>query len=296
MLMFISMSVHAQFNPQKETVKAIIPFPPGGGVDMAFKRFQKYADSQGITIVPIYRAGAEGLIGMTEGSEAKPDGLTLIFGTVTAAATHKIKNPDYNFEYITVLHSAIMAIATHPNNPIDNIDDLEKELNNPQTKKTFAYGSLSQKNIWEQYFQFAKIKTTPTLVPYKGTAPAVQDALGGHIDYVVVPYITLKSNIESGKLKLVAITSQNSWRELKVTNLSKKYSGWENEAGFLVSLPQHTNSNAISFWKNFVHTYLNDKNIQKEIVQEFSDLEPFGYDYANKKVLQAVKNEMQGKK
>lgn len=87
--LFVTCLAHAQWNPGKEVVKAVIPFSPGGGVDQAFRHFQKYADARGINFVAIYKAGADGLIGSTEVAEAKPDGLTLGFGTVATVAVHK---------------------------------------------------------------------------------------------------------------------------------------------------------------------------------------------------------------
>lgn len=294
---FVSCLAHAQWTPGKETVKAVIPFAPGGGVDMAFRHFQKYADARGINIVPIYKAGADGLIGATEVAESKPDGLTMGFGTVATASVHKIKHPNYNFDLVSVLRGSIMTMATHANSGVNNLDDLEKLVRDPAHKKTFGFGSPSQKAIWEQYFTLAKASHTPTLVPYKGGAPALQDAMGGHVDFIVVPLSISKTHIDAGKLKLLAVSVRNPWKEVSTwPNLNKKYPQWQNEDGFMIHLPQATNPEAVKFWRNFVSTYMNDPQVRQDFITEFTEVEPFGPEYAQQRIELAVKTYSREKK
>lgn len=289
-LMIFSITCHAQFNPYKESIKAVIPFVPGGGVDLAFRHFQKYAEDKGITIVPVYKGGAEGIIGTTEVSDSKPDGLTMSFGTVATIAVHKIKNPNYNFDLVTVIRGSIMTIATHSNSGVNTLDDLEKLVKDPNHKKTFGYGSPTQKSIWDQYFTLVKASHTPNMIPYKGGGPAMQDAIGGHVDFIVVPYSIAKSNIEAGKLKMLAVSIRNPWKEVNDwPNLNKKYPGWQNEDGFMISLPQGTNPAALKFWRDFLNKYMNDPQVKQDFKKEFTEVETFGPEYAQQRISLAIK-------
>jgi tripartite-type tricarboxylate transporter receptor subunit TctC len=287
---FFALTAHAQFNPTKEPIKAVIPFAPGGGTDIAFRHFQKYADQRNITIVPMYKGGADGLIGTNEVAESKPNGYTIGFATVATVATHKLNNPNYNFDHISVIKGSVMAIATHPNNDITNFDSLEKTLKSGDNKKTFAFGSPSQKTIWEQIFNANKISIQPVLVPYKGGGPAVQDAIGGHVDFIVVPYSIIKQHVDSGKLRLIAIIARNNWKEFShVPNVAKKYNNWQFDDGFLLTLPQHTNTEAYNFWKEFVLSYMKNEQVNQDFVSEYTEIDIFGIDNATKRVDTFVK-------
>lgn len=287
----------AQWSPGKETVQAIIPFAPGGGTDAAFRHFQKYADQNGVTIAPVYKGGAEGVIGMTDVANGKTDGYTIGFGTQATAMAYRLKHPNSDFEYVSVLRGSIMTMATHPNNPINNLSDLERFVRNPDNKGSFAYGSPSQKEIWEQYFEFAKAKHNPTLVPYKGGGPAVNDALGGHVDFIVVPLSIIKSHIDAGKLKLIAVSIRKPWKEVAgYENLNKKYPTWENNDGFLITLPAGVSKEVSDFWKKFVAKYLEDPQVLQDFYKEYTEPQPFGPEYARKGVDAAVQKQLKGKK
>lgn len=295
--MLLSASAFAQWAPGREPVKAVIPFAPGGGVDLAFRHFQKYAEANGVTMIPTYRGGAEGLIGATEVGESRPDGMTIGFGTVATAAVHKIKFPDYNFDLVTVIRGSIMTMVTHAGSGVNTLDDLERVVRDPGHKKTFGYGSPSQKAIWEQYLTLARASYTPVLVPYKGGALVMQDTMGGHVDFAVVPYSIARTNIDGGKLRMIAVSIRHPWKEVSTwPNLNRKYPGWQNEDGFMVSLPQGTNPQAVKFWRELLNKYMSDPQVRQDFINEFTEVEPFGPEYAQQRVGLAVKTYSKEKK
>ena len=95
------------------TVKVIVPFPPGGGVDITFKKIEKYAQQQGINMIPEYQPGAEGIVGMNTAMTAPKDGNTLIVTTTEVAiskdSTAKRFNSLTDFEF-----NKIMSFVTEP--------------------------------------------------------------------------------------------------------------------------------------------------------------------------------------
>jgi len=284
------LTAQAQWSPGNETIQTIIPFAPGGGTDLAFRHFQTWAEKRGIKLTPIYKGGADGLIGQNDLASAKTDGLTLGFGTVATAAVHKVKNPNYNFEMITVIRGSIMTMITQPNSKINNVEDLERLVRDQSVRATFGYGSPSQKAIWETFLTLAKAHDNHVLVPYKGGAPAMQDAMGGHVDFVIIPYSVARTNIEGGKLKMIAVSIRNPWQEVSSwPNLNKRYPSWANEDGFLASLPQGTNPEAVKFWRNLFSEYLNDPKVLQDFVKEYTEAEPFGSQYAEQRVNNSAK-------
>ena len=79
-------SVMAQWKPAS-TVKVIVPFPPGGGVDATYRKIEKYAQQQGVNMIPEYHPGAEGVVGMNAAATQSKDGNVLIITTTEVAAS-----------------------------------------------------------------------------------------------------------------------------------------------------------------------------------------------------------------
>lgn len=279
-----------QWRPN-DAVKAVIPFAPGGGTDGAFRHFQKWAEDRGIKVVAVYKGGAEGLIGMDDVARGPADGLTISFGTVATAAVHRINHPTYNFNYVSVLRGSIMTFVTHPKSGIANLNDLEREVRNPETRKTFAYGAPGQKLAMEQLFKHTGTKKEPTMIPYKGGGPVVQDLLGGHIDVGVIPMAVLKPHLDSGKLVPLGITVREPWTEVAgFANLNRKYPAWQNDDGFMISLPTGVRPEVLAFWTDFVRQYLADKVVIADFQREFTEISVFGSKVAQERVDSAVRN------
>ena len=123
------------------------------------------------------------------------------------------------------------------------------------------------------------------------------DAMGGHVDFVVVPYSIAKAHIDSGKLKMISVSIRNPWKEVSAwPNLNKKYPNWQNEDGFMVHLPQGTNPAAVKFWRDLLNKYMSDPKVKQDFINEFTEVEPFGPDYAQQRIVLAVKTYSKEKK
>jgi tripartite-type tricarboxylate transporter receptor subunit TctC len=269
-----------------QPMKVIIPFPPGGGTDIAFKHFQKYAEeTHGITIVPTYKPGADSLIGLGAIAESKPDSMTLGFATVAGLATYKSKYPDYQFAYVSMISKSTMAVITHPNSGIKTINDLESEIKASKITKSFAFGAPAQKIALSQLFLHNKTPS-PDFIPYKGANPLINDMLGGHIDVAVVPLNVVKSQIDSKKIVLVATTAKIN----SVTNLYKRYPNWESNDGFAVVFPNNVNTEVYTFWSNLTQKYLTNPLTLEYFTTEHLEPTTFGPATVKANVDSAVKN------
>lgn len=274
-----------------EPVRAILPFAPGGGADAAMRHFQKWAEDRGVKILPVYKGGAEGLIGMEDVARGPADGLTISFGTAATAAVHKTHHPDYNFNYISAVRVSIMTFVTHPGSNINNLEDLEREIRNPNTRKTFGVGAPGQKLTMEQLFKHTGTKKDPTLIGYKGGGPVLQDILGGHIDVAVLPMAILKPHIDAGKVRVLGITVREPWPEVAVYPIvNKKYPTWENNDGFLLSLPAGVKPEVLAFWTDFVRQYMSDKSVQADFRRELTEITTFGSKAATDYIASVIKN------
>jgi len=278
LFLLISVSSFAQ------TVKVVIPFPPGGGTDTAFKHYQKYVgEKHNITLVPVYKPGAESLIGLTELAESPGDGSVIGIATIAGLATHRLKNPDYQFDYISLLGKTTMAVVASTNSGLRTLTDLEKEIKNNPTRKNYGYGAPAQKVALVQLFT-SNNTTVPTLVPYKGAAPLINDLLGGHIDVAIVPLSTVKSQIDSGKLTLIASTSKQYG-----TYLKQRYTHWESHEGFVLTLPKNSDRIAVQRWVDITKGYLSDNDTEKYWADKFLEGSSFGANFVKADVDSAMK-------
>jgi tripartite-type tricarboxylate transporter receptor subunit TctC len=282
-------TAHA-FDVYSKPVTVVIPFAPGGGVDQTFRNLQRYATSKGITLNPVYKPGAEGVIAKRELISMPEDGFHLSVTTAGVIANYRLTNPETDVVPITAIRDSIMVFVTHPNSNINTFDELEKSVKDGK-KISFGFGAPGQRTVLEQFFSFAKPSTAPLLVPYKGGAPVVADLLGGHVDVAAVPLSIVKNHVDSGKLKLLAVGAKTKVEGLPdVTLIKSKYPKWEDPDAFAVVVEKGTNPAAVKFWSDFMKDYMNDAAVRKEFANEWTIPSEFGPNAIERMVELSIKN------
>ncbi|WP_229409009.1 Bug family tripartite tricarboxylate transporter substrate binding protein [Massilia yuzhufengensis] len=209
----ISFSAFAQAWPSS-TVTVVVPWPPGGPSDIAARPMAKgLTQALGQTFVIDNRAGGGGNIGSAAVTRAKPDGNTLLITSSAPIVINPSLYKNMNFDPLTDLAPVTnllrvpLVLVAHPSVPAKNLKELMAYI---QTKKgSFSYGSSG--NGTPQHLTselFASVtKLEMTHVPYKGSAPAISDLLGGHIPIMFDSTIAIMPHIKSGKVKPIAISS-----------------------------------------------------------------------------------------
>jgi tripartite-type tricarboxylate transporter receptor subunit TctC len=200
----------AQPYPAKP-IRLVVPFPPGGGFDgIARPVAEKMGALLGQPIVLDYRPGAGGNIGIEYAARSPADGYTLLIANVSMTTNPSIwKTLNYDavadFAPITRLGWVSSALAVHPSVPAK---DLRELIAYSKTKPlNFASPGVGTSShlIGEMMNSEGILRLVH--IPYKGTAPAVADALGGQLDAVMVPLVSLVQHIRSGKLRGIAVSS-----------------------------------------------------------------------------------------
>lgn len=264
-------AVHAFDATIKET-QVIIPFAPGGGVDQTFRHFEKWASAKNIKLNPVYKPGAEGLIGMNEIIKMPKDGYHISFGTAGTVAVQRIKNPSAEVEVITGIKNSITAFVTHKDSGINSIADLNK-----MSSVTMAVGAPGQKMTMEQLIEISKGSIKGKLIPYKGGGPVVQDIIGNHVQFAAVPMQIVKAHIDTGTLKLLAVGSRNSLKDFpSVPTIYKIYPEWKDNDGFGVFMPKGSDPKAVKFWSDLLKEYMSDPKVQEEFVKDYNESFKFG--------------------
>ncbi|ETF01593.1 MFS transporter [Advenella kashmirensis W13003] len=198
-------------------VTLIVPYPPGGANDFSARIYAQYLPELiGAPVVVDNRAGAGGEIGAELASRSKPDGYTMLFGAIGSLAINSVlpsKPKTYNFpdafEGVSFGTAVPLVVAVRNGLGVNSLDELIKKAKENPGK--ISYGSAgvgSSQHMAVEKFQLAT-DTKLLHVPYKGSGPAVTDLLGGQIDMVIETLTTLYPQMKSGKIKLLAVSTQD---------------------------------------------------------------------------------------
>ncbi len=205
-------SAFAQAYPARP-VKVIIPFPPGGTLDTLGRSLaQKLGEQMGQQFVVENKPGGNGTIGADLVAKAPADGYTLLFNASTfVSAPMTMKSVPYNvlkdFSPIALVAKAPLSVAINKNLPITDVRSLLAYAKANPGRMTFAVGSIGSAGHLATEMLKRAGNLDYLIVPYKGTAPAFQDLIGGQIAGFIDPILGSLQHHKSGLLKVVAVTS-----------------------------------------------------------------------------------------
>jgi tripartite-type tricarboxylate transporter receptor subunit TctC len=211
-LSFSALTSAAQPYPNRP-VKVIIPFPPGGTLDTVGRMLaQKLSEQMGQQFVVENRAGGNGTIGADAVAKATADGYTLLFNASTfVTAPMTMKSVPYgvvkDFAPIALVAKAPLSVAINKNLPITDVKSLLAYAKANPGKMSFAVGSIGSAGHLSTELLKRAGGINYLVVPYKGTAPAFQDLIGGQIDGFIDPILGSLQHHKSGLLRVVAVTS-----------------------------------------------------------------------------------------
>ena len=202
----------AQAYPNKP-VKVIIPFPPGGTLDFVGRALaQKMSESTGQAFVGENRPGGNGFIGADAVAKAPADGYTLLFNASTfTTAPMTTKAPfdvQKDFSPIVLVAQAPLAVSVNNDLPVKDVAGLIAYAKANPGKLNFAIGSTGSAGHLSTELLRRAGGMEVTIVPYKGTAPAMQDLVGGQIQGFIDPLLGAMNFHKTGKLRIIAITSR----------------------------------------------------------------------------------------
>lgn len=212
--LFAGIPALAQSWPTKP-VKIIVPFPPGGSADPIARVISaKLATSLGQPFVVENKPGASGSIGTGIAAKSPPDGYTF----VVVFDTHAV-NPfliaDMPFDTqkdlqpVMLVGVAPLAIATLPTKPYKNLADVVAAAKVNPSAVTFGSVQNGSTGHLEMLLWQKAAGVRLTHAPYRGAAPMVTDALGGHIELAIGSAAVIAPHVRSGKLRGIAVTGQN---------------------------------------------------------------------------------------
>lgn len=237
----------AQSYPQRP-IQVVVPVAAGGGTDvMARAVGQKVGEILGQPLVVENKLGAGGNIGVEMVAKAKPDGYTLLFSPSTIATNVAVyRKLPYDllkdFQTVALIGQTDVVLVVHSSVKAGNLREFVDLLRSRAGKMNYGSAGLgSSQHLTAEYFnQLAG--TSATHIPYKGQSQAMNDLVGGQLDYMFSPLQNALPFIRQGQVRAIAVAAKQRHRDLpQVPTLGESgYPGAEVSNWFALYAPAAT--------------------------------------------------------
>ena len=208
----IAAGAQAQAFPGSKPITLIVPFAAGGPTDKVARDLaEALRKPLGATVVVENAGGAGSTIGTTKAFRAPADGHTLLVTHIGMATTPTLyRNLSYKvdeFEFLGLINEVPMVVVAKPAMAASNFKELQGWIGENKGRINLAHAGLgSASHLCGLMLQNA-LKTEMTTVPYKGTAPAMTDLIGGQVDLMCDQTTNTTSQVEGKKIKAYAMST-----------------------------------------------------------------------------------------
>jgi tripartite-type tricarboxylate transporter receptor subunit TctC len=222
-------------------INYLVAFPPGGTTDILARVVsQKLGTALGTTLVIENKGGAGGSVGSEIAARAPADGYNLLGGTISSHAINVSLYPKLGYDpiksftpvYLYGTNPVVLEVAA--SSPYKTLRDLLTAAKaNPGKLSGASAGNGTSQHLAQELLAF-KGEVKFTHVPYKGSAPAIQDVMSGQVDFMFDTTVVAGAHIQSGKLRALAVTSAKRLTDTLTEVPTVSESGWPGTAGFEV--------------------------------------------------------------
>jgi tripartite-type tricarboxylate transporter receptor subunit TctC len=195
-------------------IRWVVAYPAGGGSDFLARQLAPQLGKQlGQTIVIDNRPGAAGIIGTDNAAKSAPDGYTIVTGDNGAMVFHSAMYKKLPYDPKDLVPVGFMArfpliLAVNPNSGFTSASQLLDEIKKNPGKYSYASPGIGSPHHLAMELLKDRTKAFVVHVPYRGTAPAVQDVIGGQVPMMVLDTAAGLPQIRSGKVKALAVMSK----------------------------------------------------------------------------------------
>jgi tripartite-type tricarboxylate transporter receptor subunit TctC len=296
-LALLSTPAAAQYPAKPITV--IVPFAAGGPTDVIARLLgEPMSRTLGQPVIIENIGGAGGTIGMTRAAQAPPDGYTIAIGNMgTQSAAPALYpslkyDPAKSFAQIGIVSYTPQAIVAKKATAAETLKEFIDYLRDNHAKLSYGHAGVgSIAHVAGLVFN-AKFGFKPTLVPYRGTGPAIQDLVGGQLDYMVDQSLNVIPQIKAGTIKVYAIAAPERLASLPDVPTTAEggtdfiFSAWN-----VMVAPKDTPADIVAKLTDALSKALDDPAVQKRYV-ELGSSAPKGADRGPAGVQKLVESEV----
>ncbi len=259
---------------QAAPLRLVVPFPPGGSVDIVARILQpRLQDALGHAVVIENRGGAGGMIGTEAVARSAPDGATLVAGNI---ATHSINpavyermpyDPVADFAPVTLVAHVEFMLAVHPEVPARSVAELVAFARaNPARLSYASAGSGSLPHLVTEMLKRAAGGIAIEHVPFRGGGQLLLDLTAGHVQVAIADVAGLSPHVRAGRLRGLAVAGARRSAVLPdLPTIAETLPGVEGTAWHGIFAPARTAPDTIARLNRALVTTLRDPQVQERM-------------------------------
>ena len=256
-------------------VRILVGAPAGGSTDtMARAVAHAMGQQLGRTVVVENRPGAGGNLAAEAVARAAPDGQTLLMSFTSHAINASLYprlpfDPVKDFTPLTMVSTSPSVLVAHPSLPANNVAELVALAKAKPGQLNFAIGALgSSLHLAGEAFKL-KAGVFIVNIPYRGTAPAVQDVLAGQVELMFAAVGNVQQHLRAGKLKALGVTSPHRLAALPdVPAMADTLPGFESSAWFGLFGPAKMAPDLLRTWSDAARAAVQSPDVRRRIEAE----------------------------
>jgi tripartite-type tricarboxylate transporter receptor subunit TctC len=289
--LFVSALASAQY--PNRPIKFVVPFPPGGGLDVTARTIQqKLSEVLGVPIVVENRAGAAGTLGADTVAKGPADGYTILLGNIGTMALYPATYDKVAYKTLTdfipvtqLISNSLVAVVPSTLG-VNSLPEFVMYARKNAGKVSYASGGSGAITHLAGEMLKAQAGIDMLHVPYKGSAPAVTDLLGGQVQILIDVLAVSQGHVKSGKLRALGVTGSARLPALPDVPTFEEAglkgynaTGWQG-----VFVPAATPKDIVAKLNDGLLKVMADKDVQEKFVAQGAEPTPRGTDEFTKYV------------
>ena len=242
----VALGAQAQQDYPSRTVRLVSPYAPGGSTGVVARILaKKFQDQTGVSMVVENRPGAASNIGSDHVAKSAPDGYTLLMGTSSLAINPTLYrrmsfDPIKDLTPVVPLITAPNVLAVDASLPIRSVKELIDYARANPGKLNYGSSGNGATNHMAMEMLKTMTGTQITHIPFKGGGEALTALLGGQIQLMFNPAVSLQQHHNTGRVRMLAVTTEKRVEGLSLPALAETLPGFESSVWFGIFVPANT--------------------------------------------------------
>jgi tripartite-type tricarboxylate transporter receptor subunit TctC len=260
--------------PAGKPVTATVGFAPGSGNEVSFRIVAAQVERANpkMTFMVQNKPGAGEIVGVNWLAQQPPNGLNLYIasqqGLFTATEQWypgQLRINPMDMEFVTTIAKSPLAVVANINSTVNTPEQFIERVKNPQAPVNVAIGATAHRIVLEYLMDYARgDRKLVQAVLYKGPAQAVQDVAGNQTEFGIMPIAIAKPLIDAGRVKVIAIASEQRLTQIPKVPLWKDYvPGLNVYAAWMIMLPPGTPREQIDYYNRLFVPAINSPEAKK---------------------------------